>query len=121
MRPAEREHGNSAQSNDDLPPLRLVVDSTPRSGNTWVRALLGALYGLEEFPVHYPEQVDWANLPRRCVIQIHWLPLDPFVLRLERHGVRVVALARHPLDVLISWLNLSYYSHQEGYCPGGGA
>jgi hypothetical protein len=100
--------------------LRLALISTPRSGNTWARALLGSLYDLEPIPVHAPEEVDWENLPRRCVIQIHWYPIEPFVGWLERHGVRVVVLARHPLDVLMSWLNYVYYVHQEGYCPGGG-
>src|SRR5262245_1965228 len=118
--PSLPEYGQSGHPSEDLPQLRLIVNSTPRSGNTWVRSLLGAIYGLEEIPVHFPEQIDWANLPRRSVIQLHWYPRDSFVRQLERYGVRVVVLSRHPFDVLISWLNLTYYSHQEGYCPGGG-
>ena len=102
----------------DEPPLRLAVISTPRSGNTWVRALLARLYDLVELPVHFPQQLDWEALPRRCVIQLHWYPEESFTATLERAGVRVVVLARHPLDVLISWLNYSYYVHQEGVCPG---
>lgn len=107
--------------NEDQPLLRLAVISTPRSGNTWTRELLGSLYELEQIPVHTPEEVDWEDLPRRCVIQIHWYPNEPFLELLERHGIRVVVLARHPFDVLMSWLNYVYYTHQEGYCPGGGA
>jgi hypothetical protein len=101
--------------------LRLAVISSPRSGNTWVRQLLARIYGLEEIPVHFPEEIDWDHLPRRCVIQVHAYPVESFPGLLEQHGVRVVVLARHPLDVLASWLNLVFYSHQEGYCPGGGA
>jgi hypothetical protein len=101
--------------------LRLALISTPRSGNTWTRALLGSLYNLEQIPVHTPEHVDWENLPGRCVIQIHWYPDESFQALLERHNVRAAVLARHPLDVLMSWLNYVYYIHQEGYCPGGGA
>jgi hypothetical protein len=98
--------------------LRLAVIGTPRSGNTWLRALLAELYDLEQIPVHFPEHIDWDHLPRRCVIQIHWHPVGPFVGTLERHGLRVVVLARHPFDVLLSWLNYAYYVHFEGYCKG---
>lgn len=100
--------------------LRLALVSTPRSGNTWTRELLGSLYELEQIPVHTPEEVDWEHLPERCVIQIHWYPKEPFLQLLERHNVQVAVLARHPFDVLMSWLNYVYYIHQEGYCPGGG-
>src|SRR4051794_20484801 len=101
--------------------LRLAINSTPRSGNTWVRMQLAALYGLEQIPVHHADEIDWGNLPARCVIQTHWWPLDPFLEQLANNRVRVVVLARHPLDVLMSWLNLAYYKHQDGRCPGGGA
>lgn len=110
-----------AADQEDGGVLRLAVISSPRSGNTWVRQLLARIYGLGEIPVHFPDDIDWEHLPRRCVIQIHAYPTEPFTSLLERHGVRVVVLARHPLDVLASWLNLVFYSHQEGYCPGGGA
>lgn len=109
-----------AKPNDDQPRLRLALLSTPRSGNTWTRAMLGSLYDLEQIPVHHPEEIDWENLPRRCVIQIHWYPIEPFLTQLREHEVRVVVLARHPLDTLMSWLNYVYYIHQEGYCEGGG-
>ncbi len=107
-------------SKEDLPLLRIAVISTPRSGNTWMRAMLAELYDLESIGLHSAAEIDWANLPRRCVIQIHWPPWPRFVKRLKRNGFRVVVLARHPLDVLMSWLNYSYYVHQEGYCTGAG-
>lgn len=110
-----------AQQSDGHSMLRLALVSTPRSGNTWTRELLGSLFELEQIPVHNPAELDWENLPHRCVIQIHWYPEESFLSRLERHGVRVAVMARHPLDVLMSWLNYVYYIHQEGYCPGGGA
>lgn len=100
--------------------LRLALISTPRSGNTWLRALLAAIFDLEQIAAHFPDEIDWENLPRRCVIQIHWGPKPWFRKRLQQHGVRVVVLARHPLDVLMSWLNHTYYVHQDGRCLGEG-
>ncbi|MCA1684913.1 MAG: sulfotransferase domain-containing protein, partial [Planctomycetia bacterium] len=110
--------GEAWMESQDQPTLRLAVISTQRSGNTWLRGLLAEVYGLEEIPVHFPDQVDWENLPGRFVIQIHWHPEPAFVENLDRHEVRVVVLARHPLDVLMSWLNYAYYDHMEGNCRG---
>jgi hypothetical protein len=98
--------------------LRLAVIGTPRSGNSWVRVTLERLFELEPIAVHRPDDVDWDRLPPRCVIQLHWYPRHEFVERLERSRVRVVVPARHPLDVLVSWLNLAVYSHLDGRCDG---
>jgi hypothetical protein len=32
--------------------LRIAVISSPRSGNTWVRSVLGDILGLQQFAVH---------------------------------------------------------------------
>jgi hypothetical protein len=101
--------------------LRLAVVGTPRSGNTWVRSLLADLYDLQEIPVQVAQETPWTNLPARCVIQVHWAPWPWFLRNVGRHGVQVVTPARHPFDVLMSWLNHVYYVHLEGVCPGGGA
>lgn len=101
--------------------LRLAVISSPRSGNTWVRCLLGSIFELEQMVAHRPEEVAWEALSPRCVLQLHWHPNESFVTQLRRYGFRVVVLARHPFDVLISSLNYSYYVHLEGRCSGGGA
>lgn len=112
--------GTDPSPDNERPELRLAVISTPRSGNTWTRLLLESLYGLESIGAHFPDWIDWANLPRRSVIQIHWDPEPGFVRLLESHRVRVVCVARHPLDILMSWLNQVYYKHQDGRCKGDG-
>src|SRR3712207_3137993 len=86
-------------------PTRRDIISSPRSGNTWLRGLLSWLFNLRERAAHTPDEIDWGGLPPRCVLQIHWNRVEPFVSRLDRHGFRVVVLARHPLDVLMSGLN----------------
>jgi hypothetical protein len=101
--------------------LRLAVISSPRSGNTWLREMIAALYGLEQIPVHFPEDIPWDNLPNRCITQIHWNPEPEFTTLLDRAGFRVIAIGRHLFDILMSYLNYVYYVHQEGICPGGGA
>jgi hypothetical protein len=99
-------------------PLRLAVVSTPRCGNTWFRHLLGEAYGIPSIAVHNPADVPWETLPEECVLQIHWHPLPSFLERLERHGFRVVALARHPLDVLISILQFALHEPTARWLEG---
>jgi hypothetical protein len=99
--------------------VRIAIVSTPRSGNTWLRGLLSRIYDLTEMAVHSPDEIAWDELPDRCVIQIHWRRVEPFVSQLDAHGFRVVVLARHPLDVFISALNYTQYVHRREDCPGG--
>lgn len=87
--------------------MRLALISTPRSGNTWLRALLAGLYDLQQFAVHDPASVDWANLPARSIVQVHWPRTDVLANTLAANDIRVVTIARHPLDVLISILHFS--------------
>jgi hypothetical protein len=95
--------------------LRLLIVSTPRVGNTWTRILLTKLYGFDEVPngelfVHDPSQVPWDNLPPRCILQLHWHRVEPFLTLLRKHRFRSLTLVRHPLDVLISVLQLSQHT-----------
>ena len=89
--------------------LRIAVISTPRSGNTWLRSLLAGIYGLEQFAVHTPDDLDWSGLPNRCIVQLHWHWREPLTSNLAAHGFRAVTISRHPLDVLLSILRFSRY------------
>jgi hypothetical protein len=97
--------GRSPDSTDRRPRLRVAVVATPRSGNTWLRSLLGSLYGLTNVVCDRPEEVPWDELPERCVLQLHWNPEPELLDSLRRHGFHAVTIARHPLDVLISILH----------------
>lgn len=99
--------------------LRLAVISTPRSGNTWLRRLVATVFDLQELGATTPEDLAWDDLPPRVALQIHWLPTEPFRTRLDRHGFRVLVIARHPLDVFLSALNYLYYSHSRADCRDG--
>ena len=85
--------------------VRLAVISTPRSGNTWFRFLLHSAFGLEQHAVHNPDEIDWANLPERYVLQLHWSPSESLRRQFTAHDIQTVTLARHPLGVLISILH----------------
>src|SRR5262249_21764911 len=56
---------------------------------------------------HHPDDVPWGSLPSRCVVQLHWRRIEPFRTQLQREDFQVVALARHPFDVLISILHFA--------------
>jgi hypothetical protein len=90
--------------------LRIAVISAPRSGNTWLRNMLANVYSLSEISHHMPEHCDWAALPGRVAFQIHWDPVEPFLGLMRRYGFQVVTVARHPLDLFLSLLNLRQYT-----------
>jgi len=100
--------------------VRLAVVASPRSGNTWLRLALARLYGLPHLAAHSLTDAEWATLPRECVVQIHWPWETRFADRLAREGFRVVTVARHPLDVLISILRFAVYEDTAPWLGGIG-
>jgi Sulfotransferase domain len=99
-------------------PIRLAIVSTPRSGNNWLQHLLSRAYDLPRLsPANLPN-VRWDALPGECVLILHWRR-DPTLLRLlAEHRFRVVSLARHPLDVLISILHFTLREMTDGWLQG---
>ena len=88
-------------------PTRIALLATPRSGNTWLRLILGHILELEELPVHHPGDLDWTSLPERVVIQLHWPRTKYLQSLLEGAKVKVVTLSRHPFDILVSILRFA--------------
>ena len=100
--------------------MRLAIISTPRSGNTWLRALASFMYQVPHLSAHRPARVDWSALPAECVFQLHW-HYDPDLVRLlDEHGFRVATLARHPLDVLMSILQFARHADTDGWLDARG-
>jgi hypothetical protein len=84
-------------------PLRIAIVSSPRSGNSWIRSTLAGALQAQEMAVHnYLDAPE--DLPERCVLQIHWYREPNFQRWLQANKFKVVTIARHPLDVLISAL-----------------
>lgn len=104
-------------------PLRIAIVSTPRSGNTWVRMLVAGAYRLPPHTAaHELSDADWLALPPECALQIHWRREPSFVAKLHEQGFRVLTLARHPLDVLISILQFAVHNPETArwLCGRGG-
>ncbi len=83
--------------------LRVAVISTPRCGNTWVRSVLGNILKLEQLAVH--NYAELKAIPDRAILQLHWYREPGFQRFLHDYGFKMIVIARHPLDVLVSILN----------------
>lgn len=84
-------------------PLRILIVSTPKSGNTWLKLLLGEIYELPavELPDH-PRDIRLEALPSSWIAQQHYWFERPTKEWLEAHGVIVLTTVRHPADVFVS-------------------
>jgi len=110
--------------------LRVAVVSSPRSGNSWIRSTLAGCLDAHDLAFHRPTDAP-DKLPSRCIVQIHWDRTDEFLAWLTHHKMRVMTIARHPLDVLLSAVRYGIHARDvrewlEGetglpvYIPGSG-
>ncbi len=85
--------------------------------------MLNAMYDFDgaagNFAVHTPGDLPWDRLPARTVVQLHWRREPAFLNLLAQHEMRVVVLARHPLDVLISILHYARHEPDTSRWLGG--
>ncbi|WP_448167538.1 sulfotransferase domain-containing protein [Burkholderia ambifaria] len=88
--------------------LRIAVVSSPRSGNSWIRSTLAGALSMQEIAIHNYLDAP-AVLPQRCFLQIHWYREPNFQAWLRANQFRVLTVARHPLDVLVSALHYIRY------------
>ena len=103
----------------ELGTFRIAILSTPRTGNTWLRRLLDAIYSLPQVVADTPDDVDWDQLPRHCILQLHW-PVDKNLRSLLlRHEFKLVTLFRHPCDTLISILHFATVWKKTSLWMGG--
>jgi hypothetical protein len=93
----------------DLNALKILIVSTPKTGNTWLRNLLAAIY---DAPMREPPaNVDLAaldDLGSRWVAHQHYFPFPDLVTWAQTRNVVTITLSRHPGDILVS---LAHYIH----------
>jgi hypothetical protein len=85
------------------PDLRILILSTPKTGNTWLRHLLAGVYRLPQFYV--PPPLDCAKLDKageRWVTHYHIRPNPELLSWIRMNRAVVITTIRHPGDVLIS-------------------
>ena len=83
--------------------MRVAILASPRSGNSWLRVLLAETLELPEFTTHNWHEVI-GQVPDSCVMQVHWYREPGIQMFLRDNGFRIVTVARHPLDILLSAL-----------------
>lgn len=111
--------------------MRLALLASPRCGNNWVRRVLSDVLGYPHFAAHSVNEFP-QKLPSDCIINIHASNNWAIKEFLKTRSCTTIALARHPLDILVSvlqfarnepavhrWLNGScrIQNDLEGLCP----
>ena len=88
----------------DLSRLKIMILSTPKTGNTWLRWLMYYAYGtriVDDFPNEWDNDYA-ARLPDAFVSHQHYAPSPDLVRWLIDHRVVVLTTVRHPGDAFLS-------------------
>lgn len=91
------------QNSHALDNLKIMIVSTPKTGNTWMTHLLSAIYDLPEVIV--PPDLDIAALDRqgpRWITLRHYYPEEALLTWADENQAQFVTMIRHPGDVLVS-------------------
>ena len=94
--------------------LKLVILSTPKTGNTWLRWLLHYAYRIRiaELPLKWaPGCTD--DLPPRFVTHQHLFPNESLVRWLVESRAVVLTTIRHPADTFLSLFHYAKW-HDAG-------
>ena len=100
---------------------RLLLTSTPRSGNTWLRTMLHSALGITEIAIDTPSEINWENLTEGFIVQMHWRRTPALLQLLSSVDIEPLVVIRHPLDVLISILHFcTFESRTARWLDGEG-
>jgi hypothetical protein len=83
-----------------LDTLKILIVSTPKTGNTWLKLLLSEIYSLPvaDPPANFREQAAGE----RWIGHQHYLPESELIEWAREAGVVCLTTVRHPGDVLVS-------------------
>ena len=109
--------------------LEILIVSTPRTGNTWIKYCLSLIYDLPVVDFHAPEfwrpfdAHPYDQLGRRWIAHQHLPPFESLVRWARDRGLVLITTIQHPADTLVS---LYHYvrnfrertqSEQIAFCP----
>lgn len=87
----------------DVDNLRILIVSTPKTGNTWVKYLLANMYNLPIVPIGMTFDADEiSGLGPRWITHQHYAALPEVIDCAQRNNVVLVTTIRHPCDALLS-------------------
>ena len=100
--------------------MRIFLACTPRTGNLWIRRVLAHALNLEASCGHTPDDINWDQLPDRCLVAMHWHYSAEFEQFLRARGFRIIVTTRHPMDVLVSILRFAEFEPTARWLNGEG-
>jgi hypothetical protein len=95
--------------------MKILVLSTPKTGNAWLVLIVSLLYQLPivDIPEEFVEY-EFDKLPDNFVGHQHLFPNQDLCQWMNNNNVIVISTIRHPLDTLISYINyVQDYSSAE--------
>jgi len=97
--------------------LKIVILSTPKTGNTWLRWLLCYAYDIQivELPLEWDPGCT-VDFPQRFVTHQHLLPSESLVQWLVESRAVVLTTIRHPADTFLSYFHYVKW-HDTGRDP----
>jgi hypothetical protein len=96
-------NGHDPRQADSQPDLKIMIVSTQKTGNTWLRFMLATVYNLPTVELPFSFDVDAANaFGDRWILQQHLSPEPELLDWAEQNNVVFITTIRHPGDVLIS-------------------
>jgi hypothetical protein len=100
--------------------MRILIASTEKTGNTWLKHLLAHIY---ELPTPHIGQdfaeAEAAQLGSRWVTHQHFLPEGRLLAWAAANEVKIITMLRHPADLLVSLYHYccNYASHYKDDRP----
>jgi hypothetical protein len=99
------------QPKDAARDLKIMIVSTPKTGNTWLRHLLATIYDLPTVQLGFPFGPESASaLGQRWILHQHYTPEPVLLDWAKQNGAVLITTIRHPGDIL-----LSLYHHVHSY------
>lgn len=95
------------------------IASTPRAGNTMLNKLLKDIMQIESYAVHKIDHLKYEDFEKDSIVQLHISSKNFLNAKPANIYSRVITIARHPFDVLISAFRFAQKEPQCSYWLNG--